>query len=164
MASRRRDDEGQVILLAGVLLVLAFILFSVQLSVLTNLGAQVGRETENPLLEDYLLVRRSLETVLRDELRDTRTSTLTPCPEPLEYGYRVKGILGLMSTLEANRGQSFHWDGLRTSNGAAAVIVRIDLRFTDGVTTVGEQVNYTVSCTAPVAPPASCTGAVCIIP
>jgi hypothetical protein len=144
MASRQ--DQGQVILLAGILLVLAFILFSVQVAVLANLGQQVGRETENPLLEDYLLVRRSLESSLQQELRNATTGKFD-CPHLMDYGQRVRSQLELLTGLESNRGQAFRWSGLGVGHTAGfSMKVEAQLYLSDGFTTVTDILVYSVVC------------------
>lgn len=147
MASR--DDGGQIILLAGILLVIAFIAFSIQLSVLPNLGQQLGRETENALLEDYLLVRRTFETLLVDELRSPTDAADIVCPDGPEYLQRVSGQLTLLTALEGTRGQSFGWDRLeveRLDPSTTDFEVRITLRLSDGDTSAHEIVTYPVTC------------------
>ena len=145
-----RDDHGQIILLAGILLLIAFIAFSIQLSVLPTLGQQLGRETENTLLEDYLLVRRTLETLVPDELRNPLKPTEIVCPDGPEYLQRLRGQLTLLAGLEATRGQAFAWDKLEVERKAPLTTkfeVKITMRFTDGVaTTVGDEVVYPVTC------------------
>jgi hypothetical protein len=138
-----------MILLAGILLVIAFIAFSIQLSVLPNLGQQLGRETENPLFEDYLLVKRSFETLLADELRSPTLSTNIVCLDGFDYLLRIQSHLTLLTALEGTRGQSFGWDRLEVERMGGTTTnfeVRITLRLTDGVTTVGEKVTYPVKC------------------
>jgi hypothetical protein len=145
-----RDDGGQVILLAGILLVIAFVAFSIQLSVLPSLGQQLGRETENPLLEDFLLVRRTFETLVPDELRNPAQSTQFVCPDGFEYMQKVRGQLSLLAALEGTRGQSFSWERLEVERMGGTTTnfeVRITMRLTDGITTVGDSVEYRFKCT-----------------
>lgn len=147
MASRR--DEGQVILLAGILVVIAFIMFSLQLSLLASLGQQAGRETQSPLVEDYLLLRRTLESLLPDELKDT--AAVVRCPVDMaEYKTRLNATLLLLAALEENRGQSFR--GLILSDSSTGVnpktqYITIRLELTDGTSTVADEVEYNFKCT-----------------
>jgi len=146
-----RDEGGQVILLAGILLVIAFIAFNIQLSILPSLGQQVGRETENPLLEDYLLVRRTLETLFPDEMRSTTSSTTLVCPDGFEYMQKVRGQLSLLTALEGTRGQSFGWEKLEVELMAGTTKnfeVRVTMRLSDVQTTVSDVVTYPVQCTS----------------
>lgn len=150
MASR--DDGGQIILLAGILLVIAFIVFSINLASLANLGQQVGRETENPLLDDYLLVRRALETSLVDELRTTGSGTpQVACPDLSQYANAVVAQLMEVQAHESMRGQAFDWADVTLPQPTLQVYtVQVTTTLSDGVTTAVETLSYKVTCTTTV--------------
>lgn len=153
MASR--NDEAQLILLAGILLTLAFMLFSIQLALLANVGQQTGRETETPLLEDYFGVRRSLQSYVLQEARPAPNGPTppptTPCPTAGasfdDYADRVVAGLGHLAQLESDRGQAFRGTLVTKTLAAASFTLTIQLDFTDGPVIVQDRVEYKVNCT-----------------
>lgn len=150
MASDR--DGGQVFLLAGVLLAIAFVVLSTQLSLFASLGQQAGREVRNTLLEDYLLVRRTLETQIKEELR-AENGTLM-CPDLTDFGGRVATVMSVLSTLEQNRGQSLSWRNLTFEEaGAGTIRVNATASLSDPTNSVADQITYTVACTGTITAP-----------
>lgn len=96
-----------MILLAGVLVVLAYLLFSTQTALLANIGQEAGREAANPLLSDYTVVRNSLATVLPQELTNAAGAVVCPTTaQRTDWAGRVQNHLNLLSQLEASRGQN----------------------------------------------------------
>ncbi len=154
-----RDDEGQVILLAGILLVLGFLVFSIQLDILPTLGQQVGREAENPLLEDFLMFRTNFEDASQDELRNAAGTVV--CPDLLSYGHRMASYVRQLSQLEESRGHSFDTKNLTVAIGGAAnaLIVTLEYILTDGTSTAHDRFDYEFTCTGAVTGGAACTPA-----
>lgn len=158
MASR--DDEGQVILLAGVLLVIAFILFSIQINVLVNLGQEAGREVENPVVDDYRLLRRAFQSVFEDELRSA--SGTVDCPNLYAYAQRVRALVDHASALESVRGFFLSVNPLEmTSPSSTTIDVTMGVTFSDGTSTIIETVTYRITCSGAVGndcppPPIGC--------
>lgn len=149
MASRR-DDDAQLVLLAGVLIILAFLLYATQSAVLSNVGQQAGREAQDPVYNDYALVRVTLATTLHKELTDA--AGVVVCPDDIvAYGGRVQGMLSLLQGLEDNRGQLFSGHFLSAAVTGAAnpktLTTTITLFFASSQTSINEQVAYSHSCT-----------------
>lgn len=121
------------------------------MAVLANLGQQTGRETATPLLEDYLLARRGLQTYLTNELKNATTGVLR-CPADLmEFQARVAGQLLYLQMLQSRRGQRFEGtilsltvETVNPSDGKVHAKLRLGL--TGGPTIVGDEVEYTVNC------------------
>lgn len=148
MASKRRD-EGQIILLAGILLVLAYLLFSTQSALLATVGQEAGREASQPLFNDYIAIRNSISQLLEAELTNA-AGTAVNCPTSgQEWAGRVETLLSLLSQLEANRGQAFKGDFISTAQtaipGNRETI--IDLYLTNGDATVMETTKFITACT-----------------
>src|SRR5687767_9443159 len=95
-----------MILLAGVLIVLAFFLYSTQSTVISSIGQEAGREAANPLLTDYQSLRSSIAIQLEFELWNAAGTAICPTDEA-DYRGKVQAKLVLLSKLESNRGQVF---------------------------------------------------------
>lgn len=140
-----RSDSAQILLLTGVLLAFAFILFSVQLSLVANIGQQAGRESRNPILEDYLQIRRGLDATLRDEMRNQ--DGLIECPEDkTSFEGRVRALLFMINQHEQNRGHVFSGD-LEDADWSSASQAVLDLRIyiSDGATTIQDTPRYIIA-------------------
>lgn len=142
-------------LLAGVLLVIAFILYSIQVALLANLGQQTGREVETPLLDDYALIRRGLQIQLEDEMRNPLAPQANPPPCPSdrdEFGLRVISKLDHLARLESARGQSF--EGTLLSIGRAPpapdpqtrTTISLQLNLANGPTRVSDKIDFSLPC------------------
>lgn len=143
----RKGDDAQVLLLAGILVVIAFVLFSIQLSLLVNSGQQSGRETENPLLDDFLNARRSLESLLSDDLRDS--SGTVRCPPDVSLAMsRVNSTLATLTALEENRGQSLVGILVAYSVVGTQVSVTLQLQLSDASSSITDKLDYKFTCTA----------------
>lgn len=168
MASRAvQDDHGQIILLAGILLVLAFILFSTQLALLASIGQQSGRESENPLLDDYLLLRRTIETQWTEELRNA-TGVLV-CPDMVIFGKRMVNQLELLEGLEKGRSNGLAWSELTlTRTSHVRLYGNLTLSLYDETTSIADRLSYGLTCdaaTTPIQGPATCSPspALCVL-
>lgn len=139
-----RDERAQILLLTGILLALAFILFSVQLALVANIGQQAGRESRNPVLDDYLQMRRSLDATLRDEMRNETGVLVCPADQPGFEG-RVRAFMAMLTQHEQNRGHAFTGQ-LLAANWADPAQAQIDVRLylTDGMTTIQDTPRYTI--------------------
>lgn len=146
---READDEAQILLLTGILLALAFILFSVQLALVANIGQQAGRESRNPVLDDYLQIRRSLDATLRDEMRDATGVLVCPEDQPGFEG-KVRAFMAMLTQHEQNRGHAFSGEllGADWSDPSQATI-DVRLYVTDGTTTIQDTPRFTIAYDAP---------------
>lgn len=144
-----------MILLAGVLIVLAFFLYSTQSTVVSSIGQEAGREVANALPSDYQGIRSSIAVQLEYELWDSTGTAICPTDEA-EYRGRIQAKLVLLSKLESNRGQIF------TGNFIDAVIpatnlvgadpprelqTQIDLYLTNGRSIISDEVTFITECT-----------------
>lgn len=141
------DERGQVILLAGILLVLMFILFSTQVALIANLGQQAGRETANPLLNDYLGLRRSLQAAFTQELeRDLGTSQ---CLSMDALAQRLGGRLIQLEDMSSNRGHVLGFANATINVPVAAdrtIYFNLTASMTDGITTLEDHLRYVQTC------------------
>jgi hypothetical protein len=135
-----------VLLLAGILLALSFILFSVQLSLVANIGQQAGRETRNPVLDDYLLIRRSMANTIQAEMTDADGDVVCPT-DPADIGGRVEAFLVMLANHEQKRGQAL--DGRLLDVDIEVpnqVTVTISLQLTDGFSTIQDTLAFRYDC------------------
>ncbi len=139
-----RDDDAQILLLTGILLAFAFILFSVQLALVANIGQQAGRESRNPVLDDYLQIRRSLDATFRDELRNAAGDIACPADQPGFEG-KVRAFLAMVAQHEQNRGHAFS-GSLDAADWSDASRVNLDvaLYVTDGSTKIQDTARFTI--------------------
>lgn len=145
----REGEEAQVILLGGILLVIAFILFSTQLALLANLGQQTGRESETPLLEDYFAVRQGVQGYLKDEMRDS--NGVVRCPGDLTaFAIKYEAQSEYLSLLQSTRGTEFRSQVLSKAlvpsgpNFNLNFKVRLSLAY--GPTSIADEVTFIVPC------------------
>lgn len=141
---RKADDDAQILLLTGILLALAFILFSVQLALVANIGQQAGRESRNPVLDDYLQIRRGLDATLRDEMHNETGVLVCPEDQPGFEG-KVRAFMAMLTQHEQNRGHAFAGE-LLAADWSEPSQATIDLRLylTDGETTIQDTPRFTV--------------------
>lgn len=139
-----RADGAQVLLLTGILLAFAFILFSVQLALVANIGQQAGRESTNPVLDDYLQIRRNLDATLRDEMRNSAGDIVCPADQPGFEG-KVRAFMAMFTQHEQNRGHAFTGD-LDAADWSDPNQAQLDLELylTDGATTIQDTPRYTI--------------------
>lgn len=145
-----------MILLAGILLVMAYLIFSTQTALLATVGQEAGREATSPLSMDFISIRTTLAEILDDELRDS--SGVIRCPTlNSNYQGRVDTMLAMLTQLEANRGLSFHGTFLdldyeeRITDVAPAVsnlelVTTVRLYLSDGDASIIEEVRYYTDC------------------
>jgi hypothetical protein len=154
MASRR-DDRAQMILLAGILIVLAYLLFSTQTALLASIGQEAGRESTNPLHADYIAVRSGFAGIIESEL--TNSAGVVKCPQLLStWKARVETIVAMLEQLQSNRGLSFHGVFVGSviqpladldGDGRLEMVTEIRLYLTDGDSSITEEVRYHTECT-----------------
>lgn len=146
---READDDGQILLLTGILLALAFILFSVQLALVANIGQQAGRESRNPVLDDYLQIRRGLDATLRDEMRNETGVLVCPKDQPGFEG-KVRAFMAVLTQHEQNRGHAFTGELIAADwSDSAQATIDVRLYLTDGVTTIQDTPRFTVAYDVP---------------
>lgn len=148
-----------MILLAGILLVMAYLIFSTQTALLATVGQEAGREATSPLFMDFIGVRTSLAEILDDELRDS--TGVIRCPtHNSNYQGRVDTMLVMISQLESNRGLSFHgtvldldYEEVITDVAPAVsnleLVTTIRLYLSDGDASIIEEVRYYTNCVGP---------------
>ncbi|MBI2076912.1 MAG: hypothetical protein HYT80_00875 [Euryarchaeota archaeon] len=149
MASSR-DDGGQLLLLAGVLLVISYVLFSSQASLIATLGQQSGREASNPVVIDYVAVREAIQVTLTREHTVGATVTCTAGTEAA-MKVRAEAILQNIALVESRRGLKF----AATLNGPPTVgadefvgdfLYDLTLSLTNGETSINERAEFRVDC------------------
>lgn len=143
-----------MILLAGVLIVLAFFLYSTQSTVVNSIGQEAGREAANPLLADYQAIRSGIAVALNYEIRDQ--FSIPRCPrDEADYAARVQALLVLMAELESNRGQIFSGSFLDMvpesqntydSDAGYEIGTQVRLYITNGRATMTDTVTYVTGC------------------
>ncbi len=155
MASRR-DEHGQMILLAGLLLVMSYLIFSTQTALLATVGQEAGREATSPLFTDFLIVRTGLAEAMDDELTDN--AGVIQCPTRLtNWQGRVDTMLATITQLESNRGLSFHGTVVQVGSAefitdqAPAVsnlelLTEVQLYLSDGDASIIEEVRFYTNC------------------
>lgn len=144
-----------MILLAGVLVVLAYLLFSTQTALLANIGQEAGREAANPLLSDYTVVRNSLATVLPQELTNAAGTVVCPTEaQRTDWAGRVQNHLNLLSQLESSRGQNLVANFVNVvlpavnedADPALELKTTITLYLTNGRATITDTVVFYTEC------------------
>lgn len=145
----RQHERGQMILLAGLLLVMAYLIFSTQTALLATVGQEAGREASSPIFTDFVGIRGSLAKFMEDELTDT--SDVVQCPDLLtNWKGRVESLLSMISQLESDRGQSFHGVYLTSSIDTAPtpdrLTTEVTLYLSDGDASILDEVRYFTDC------------------
>jgi len=149
-----------MILLAGLLLVMSYLIFSTQTALLATVGQEAGREATSPLFTDFLVIRTGLAEVFEDELTDD--GGVIQCPTLLSnWQGRVDTMLAMITQLESNRGLSFH--GTVISIGPEEFITdvapavsnqelktEIQLYLSDGDASIIEEVRFYTNCVGTV--------------
>jgi hypothetical protein len=142
-----------MILLAGVLIVLAFFLYSTQSTVVSTIGQESGREAANPVLSDFQGLRSSIATQLKYELWNSAGTAICPTDEA-EFRGKVQAKLVLIAKLESNRGQIFAGNFLDMvpavnvdSDPALELKTVVRLYLTNGRSTVTDTVTFITECT-----------------
>lgn len=145
-----------MILLAGVLVVLAYLLFSTQSTLLANIGQEAGRESANPVLTDYSSIRSSIANVLSLELTDENGDVRCPTvSQRADWAGRVQAHLVLLGQLESSRGQNFLGNFLDVKlpaededlDSVLELKTTATLYLTDGRATITETVAFYTECT-----------------
>jgi hypothetical protein len=140
-----------MILLAGLLLVMAYLIFSTQTALLATVGQEAGREATNPLYAEFVGVRAGLAELLEEELTDSNGDV--QCPDLLtNWKGRVETMLTMLTQLESNRGQSFHGvyvggslDDV-TSDTGDELVTEVTLYLSDGDASIHEEIRYYTEC------------------
>lgn len=143
----RDDRQGQMLLLAGVILVLALISYSLEAQTRTQIGQQTGRELEKPVLDDFILLRRLFAQFAQEELRSA--TGVVRCPTDLyEYGQRLESTLSLMVTYESERGHLMSATITSiTQPIATRVVVAAHLQVADNELSADDDLKVTFDCT-----------------
>lgn len=145
-----------MILLAGVLIVLAYLVYSTQTATLQSIGQEAGREAAAPIRSDFLSLRTAIAATLQSDLQEA--SGVSRCPtDPVDYKGRIEALLSLLQKQEANRGQNLvaHYLSVNSpfpppnedADPARELKTRLDLFLTNGRTSVFDQVVVTTECT-----------------
>jgi hypothetical protein len=134
-----------MILLAGLLLVMSYLVFSTQTALLATVGQEAGREATNPVFSDYLGIRTGFAEFLKQELTDS--AGLVQCPS-LETNWkgRVETIMTMISQLESNRGQTFHGSFTDATITATEVTTIVEFYISDGDSLITEEVKFVTAC------------------
>jgi hypothetical protein len=138
-----------MILLAGVLIVLAFFLYSTQSTVISSIGQEAGREAANPLLSDYQGLRSSVAQQLKYELWNATSVPICPTDEA-DFRGKVQAKLVLLSKLESNRGQIFMGNFLDANipvPNTSELETQIKMYLTNGRATVTDTATFVTTCT-----------------
>jgi hypothetical protein len=149
-----------MILLAGVLLVLAYLLFNTQAAQYTQIGQQAGRDVRNSVLQDVPVIRRFISTTLQEELRSDTGATFpcpaaAPAPDLLLFANRAELLLRNIGVEEQNRGLDFQGqviDGPDADTTAVTLappglLVDVTFSLADGSTFYKDAVQFKFTCT-----------------
>lgn len=145
-----------MILLAGVLIVLAFLLYSTQTVTLQSLGQEAGREAASPIRHDFQALRTTISSTIELEL--TESGGTVRCPtDANDYKGRIDALLALLQKQEANRGQNLvaHYVSVNSpfpppnldGDPPRELRTTLDLFLTNGRTSVYDLIVFTTECT-----------------
>lgn len=139
-----------MILLAGVLLVMAYLLFSVQAAQFSQIGQQAGREVRNPVAADLPGLRSFLSIALQEELRKDSNPTQFLCPRAAEFAAHAELILQNIGTHQQNRGLDFRATvtsvDVNSPGPTGTVVVHAQFTLSDGTSYYREKLDLTLSC------------------
>lgn len=145
-----------MILLAGVLIVLAYLVYSTQGATLQSIGQEAGREAAAPIRNDFLAIRSALAATIQFEL--TEATGVVRCPtDASDFRGRVEAAMTLLQKQESNRGQNLvaHYLSVNSpfpppnddADPARELKTRLDLFLTNGRTVVYDQLTIITECT-----------------
>ena len=145
MASRP-DDQAQMILLAGLLLVMSYLIFSTQTALLATVGQEAGREATNPVASDFLALRSGFAELLENELTDS--AGVVQCPDSLtNWQGRVETMMTMLTQLQSNRGHSFHGTIVTAPTLVGGTLTTtVEFYLTDGDASIVDEIRFITSC------------------
>lgn len=134
-----------MILLAGLLLVMSYLIFSTQTALLSTVGQEAGREATNPVFSDYLSLRSGFAELLEEELTDS--AGLVQCPAyETNWKGRVETMMAMLTQLESNRGQKFQGTWIDATIAATQVTTEVRFYLTDGDAMIVEEIQFKTPC------------------
>jgi hypothetical protein len=107
MRGRRRDEGGQLMLLAGIILTIAFILTSLTLSQVASLEKEAAQEAPTPIIAEWRF--------LRDRLASNLQTAITP--DTTIETYQVTIIPTIAATFRALAAEKGYDIVLRNASG-----------------------------------------------
>jgi len=114
--SLRRDERGQMMLLAGFIFVIGLLVVSASLSRVPLLAKQVSRESTRPILAEVDPFIEGTNAALADLARDfrpaidgTASAGLGPAGNGSAFDRAVRAMFGQLRTQEASRGIGLEW-------------------------------------------------------
>lgn len=145
-----------MILLAGVLIILSYLVYTTQSAALQNIGQEAGRDAASPVFNDYHSIRNTLANTIQVDLTDALG--VVKCPtDANDFRGRVEALLSLLQKLEANRGQNLvsHFLSVNSpfpppnidADAARELQTTVDVFLTNGRTSVYDRVVVTTECT-----------------
>ncbi|MHB8603872.1 MAG: hypothetical protein ACYDCK_01350 [Thermoplasmatota archaeon] len=134
------DDRGQLMMLAGIILILAFIVTALTLSQISDLEKQASQEQSSPLLNEYRAVRDKIGSTLADA---TGTGT-----DNGTFKSTFKSIVAGLKGVEQAKGYDVVAFLAGSPANAGIRLNRTEWSFTD----LGKPDNYTGGAPTPGSP------------
>lgn len=116
----RRDEGGQMMLLAGFIFVIALLAMSAMLARVPILAKQVSREADRPLLEHVSPMLDGLEAAIADLDPEGGLTEGTA-----KFDDAVRGLLAHMRLNAGSQGFVLEWDVVCGSPGKARVVLEL---------------------------------------
>jgi len=114
-SSRIKGRDAQLLLLAGIIIILAFVAMSITIVEIANLGARTaGEEIKPALIRDYATIRAEFGKTLNESRKDSRNQTVLNA----SFSEAVNATAQSFRILEESRGITFYASLAANGTGA----------------------------------------------